>query len=199
MAYRRRHNWKKPAKPLQHLPSLKVGAFSVDLKIYQNQNNTIWGGISVSGGKITAETGCEFFWRQSKYPRPYVKNVRGETKDYEKAAQFAAHVINAWAADTLRDCGGSSQSSGTPDPDYVSQLINAGHVRKPCVVRHSDGSVYLRRATVVNGRKLASEDYQRAKQLVDTWNTLMKLFQDKLGDPVKFSEWFEAQYGAVSA
>lgn len=160
--------------------------YQVDLIVYSNAGDKISGKMKVGGKSI------RFVWKKSKYPAPWVGVKKGE--DWRKAQTFAAKVMGAWASDVLSDEGGVTQgASAGPDPDYVSQLINAGHVRRPCVVHHGNRT-YLRKGTVVNEEKLSEDDCKAAKNIVRTWNALMELYKDQHGDPVNFGQWFEAEY-----
>lgn len=72
----------------------------------------------------------------------------------------------------------------TADPNYVSQLITAGHIRNAHYFQRG-GTRHIRRATVVNARKLDPESRRVAEDMVRRMNAKVS----ELGRPVSFNEY----------
>lgn len=132
---------------------------------------------------IVGERSTHVIWAPGKYDLPWVSTRSQRQRVRVLAKEVLLRVTNDVISDNR--CPGTGEEIG----QYESQLIKAGHVRRPCWMVVRSGKKVLRSGCVVNPENLNEEERDKAQRLVDLWNTMCRA----VGRPLSFAEFKEEQ------
>lgn len=144
-------------------------------------------------GNVTSDLiNCRFVWNKNQFPQPWVAplffNSKPFTQENQRIAQaFVLATIGSIAKDAIGEYHPVSiTTKSVPTEPHISQLIKAGHLRRPHLAKlNNHDNLIIRKGTVANATKLN-------KPLEETLQSVAKLLNEAVATNTdKFMMSFE--------